>query len=307
MTLKWMLSAGTGSLVAALGTVTLIGGTAWSAPSKGVQAAPAAAPSSKAAIGFVNPGAATAPPGYVIETADFTATNNVQSTGSVACPSGTVAWGGGADSASDSLAVNLNSSISYGGGAGWEAWVNNASGADTAFTVYVVCANIPTNYQVIDSSSLDNPSGAQTSVTAACPKRTVALGGGGYSDSGNTNVNVNTDEPTTIGKAQGWRVDVNNGSGSDALFRTEAICAKKPKGYHIQSAGADNPPATETAIPASCPVNTSVVGGGVLSSSGSTSVNVNSTGPDGSGGWLSWENNGSGADASMTTFAVCAK
>ena len=98
-----------GTLALVAGSVAMMGGTAAAASPKGVPGqSVASAPSAKVAAGGLEPDGATPPAGYSIQSAVFDAANGEQTEGTVACPSGTVPWGGGAVIGSSSLDANLN-------------------------------------------------------------------------------------------------------------------------------------------------------------------------------------------------------
>ncbi len=250
---------------------------------------------------------AATPSGYKIVSASFAAPNGQQTGGTVTCPAtkkGATRYplGGGVLIASNSLNANVNSS--YATGTTWRGYVNNNSGADTSFTVYAVCAKPHKHYQVVTNST-DNPSGAQSSVSASCPSGTKVTGGGGVNSSFDLAVNINTSIPD----GNGWRVDANNASTGDNNLTTYAVCSgswPSTTGYHVQlGTTVDNPPGAETQAVVSCASGQSVLGGGGFSSSSSTSVNMNSTLPQ-TGSWVVYENNASGSDAAITAYAICA-
>jgi hypothetical protein len=245
------------------------------------------------------------PAGYLIVSATFSAANGVQTRGTVACPKkGTAVrqpQGGGAVIGSSSLGANINSSFPSGNT--WFVDVNNNSGAATSFVVYAVCAIPSKKYQVV-TSSVTNSAGLQTSVTAACPTGTKVLGGGGFSGSGSLAVNINTSIPL----GNGWRVDENNASASDATLAAYAVCSAQPRTAHYGitvGTPVTNSAGTETHAEALCPTGRSALGGGGFSGSGSTSVNMNSTSPI-TGGWSVYENNASSSDTTITAYVVCA-
>jgi hypothetical protein len=227
-----------------------------------------------------------------------------QVSGSVACPGTTHVVGGGAVISGTSLAENLNASVPFSDGSGWIVYVNNASGTAGTFAVYAVCATNILSYSVVTSAPTDNPAGLQTQVPVTCPQGSAPLGGGGVASSGDTAVNLNSSFPLK----KGWRVDVNNGSGGGDTVTTYAICGVKPKNY-IQVAGtpATNGASSQTPASASCPTGTQVFGGGALSGSSSTVVDLNSSVPSGTATWVAYENNNSASDASLTAYAVCGK
>jgi hypothetical protein len=242
------------------------------------------------------------PPGYALASSgDITAPAGAQTDGTATCPSGTVPFGGGAFVSSSSLSVNINSSIPFENT--WEVWVNNGSASSTFFDVYVTCGTQPAKYAVVQSTDVANPSGSQSGAYAGCTTRgTVLLGGGGFSFSGDTSVNLNTSEPT----GYFWFTNTNNASSSNSTSVAYAVCGKKPKGYvFVQGSRYDNPVGAETNAVANCPVGRVPLGGGINSGSEDLTVNINSTYPAGSL-WSSYENNASEFDASATPYVICA-
>jgi hypothetical protein len=187
---------------------------------------------------------------------------------------------------------------------GWRADVNNASGADTTFDVYAVCAKAPRYYQVVESSPIANPAFGEANATAACPVGTKVLGGGAYSESGDTAVDINT----TIPQSNAWRVDMNNGSAFSTAYEVYAVCAHKPGGYIVQTGSQVAAPAgQQTLANVTCPAPTVPLGGGVYSSSSSTLVNVNTTIPSTPiNGWETYVNNASPSAATITASVICA-
>jgi hypothetical protein len=242
------------------------------------------------------------PPGYTVATSgDITAPAGAQTDGAATCPSGTVPFGGGAFVSSSSLSVNINSSIPLENT--WEVWVNNGSASGTFFDVYVTCGTQPAKYAVVQSTDIANPSGSQSGAYAGCTtKGTVVLGGGGFSFSGDTSVNLNTSEPT----GYFWFTNTNNASASNSTSVAYAVCGKKPKGYvFVEGSRYDNPVGAETNAVVTCPGVKVPLGGGINSGSEDLTVNINSTYPVGSS-WSSYENNASAFDASATPYVICA-
>jgi hypothetical protein len=266
-----------------------------------VTGTPAAAPAAGKAAPAASPAlAAGAPRGYVIVTSGFlTANTGTQTRGTVTCPVGKVPFGGGAFVSSSSTAANINSSIPSANG--WLADINNASGFATTFDVYAICAKAPLSYQVVVSPAPTNPAFSQTTASVACPIGTTVLGGGGYSFSGSTAVNINT----TLPAGNGWRTDMNNGTASDTALETYAICGHKPRGYVVVAAPAVSNPPGETLATVACPAPTVPLSGGGFSFSGNTLVNMNSTLPI-SGGWEVYENNATTGTTSIEAYVICA-
>src|SRR5437588_1816742 len=82
-----------------------------------------------------------------------------------------------------------------------------------------------------------------------------------------------------------------------------------PAGYTIVTNSVDNPSGATTSDGVSCPRGTKAWGGGVFNTSGSLSVNINSSWPGGNlggNGWQGYTNNASASDNTMTVYAVCA-
>jgi len=253
--------------------------------------------------------AANQPAGYSIQVAEFTMGGDKQAVSTVDCPSGTVPWGGGAEIDENTLGANLNSSYGYSGeaGSGWLAAVNNTTDSNLNFSVYAVCADQPASYKIVTGATQDDPAGSRAGTYAACPKGTVSLGGGGASKSSDTSVSLNGIQPITGDGIYNFEVYMNNASASDSSFEAQVICGKKPTGYVLKSAKASNPSRKDSSSHASCPAKSVVVGGGALSSSIDLAVDVTTTAPDKDSAWVSSEANGSSSDASVTSFAICAK
>jgi hypothetical protein len=295
--------AGPGAIAATRGS-TVVDNTAPTSkagagvPTATAGARTAAAPGSPPSWTVVNSGAVSNPAGR-------------QTLGSVACPSGTVAWGGGVLGGSTGVLQNINGwypIVSGGVATGWQGYMNNADSSDLSFFVYAVCAARPMHYSV-QSLSLGNPNGSQTSGSVACPlnrkgKPFKAMGGGGYGVSSSVFQSINTSIPLTTG----WRVDMNNASGADSSEVVYVICGARG-GYRIVTGPeVANPPGAQTAdVTVACPTGRVETGGGGFSSSGSTAVNMNSTVPDGSSEWRVDEDNNGAGDAFITAYAVCVK
>jgi hypothetical protein len=163
--------------------------------------------------------------------------------------------------------------------------------------------SVPPGYTQVHSGLLPAADQAQTRGSATCPAGTVPLGGGVFVLSQSTLANVNSSFPT----ANGWIADVNNASGAATSFEVSVICGLQPKHYSIvQSDQVLNPAASHTTGAATCPIGSKPLGGGALSNSSSTFVNLNSTFPKGSS-WRVAENNSTTTDKSFSVFAVCGK
>ena len=123
---------------------------------------------------------------------------------------------GGVFSNSTSLAADLNTSIPVTNG--WRIDANNGSASAETVTPYVVCANVTKYKIVIGTTTASNP-GTQTGATATCTTA-APIGGGAFSSSGSTAVNLNTTYPVT----GGWESFQNNNSTSATSFIPYAVC-----------------------------------------------------------------------------------
>jgi hypothetical protein len=286
------------------GTALLSAAATAAADSKPTHPAPvASAPGpGKTAPSAAAPAAATKLQGYVVlSSPELVAPNGQQVRGVVACPAGLVPLGGGAFVASPSTRANLNSSFPRDNG--WAADVNNASGADTTFHVTVVCAVAPKSYTVVEGTQVPNPVGQQSSATATCPRGTKPLGGGGLSNLGLLFTNLNSDFPD----GRRWRVDENNASATAGGVTAFAVCGHV-RGWQLVGEPFSVAANSQAAGGAACPAPKVPLGGGVLSSSTSVGVNINSTVPQAApfNEWAAWMNNASGVDTAAATFVVCA-
>jgi hypothetical protein len=249
--------------------------------------------------------------GYTLVFASFTNPNGAQTFGSVACPPGTVGFGGGVVGGSSSVRQSINGSLpSVAGGVatGWSGFMDNTSGQTATMVVWGVCAKKPKQYAIV-SAGFTNPAGSQTSGTVQCPlnargKRMKVLGGGGVGGATSPGQDLNTSIPIG-GGTRSWRVDVNNSFAIDHSATVIAVCGAAKKWMVITGAGVTNPAGVQTQADANCPAGRVDIGGGVFSNSGSTLVNINSTFPFSSSLWRSFENNAMGAADTITPYAVC--
>jgi hypothetical protein len=246
------------------------------------------------------------PKGYKIVSATYSAPAGQQTRGTVTCPVTStgvtrVPLSGGVVIGSSDVAANINASDPS--GTEWVSYVNNGTASATLFTVYAVCA-VPNFSYSVQSTSVDNPAGTQTEVTASCPSGTKVVGGGEENTSYDRAVNVNEGYPS--GKS--WVAYANNGGTIDNTAYAYAVCEQwstTTGGYKIVAGTAtDNPSGVETFAPAACPSGYSSLGGGVGNTSNSTAVNLNSTAPT-AGGWSTWTNNNSGVDDTVTPYVIC--
>lgn len=303
-----------GGLVVFAGTVATAGGSAGASVTKSVHPASSVAGPRLAKGPAIPLGTHPKIKGYDVVSSSYDAPNGIQSAGTASCPSGTVVYGGGEIVDSDSLDANVNSSYPL-GDTEWVADVNNASGADTGFAVYAVCADKVKGYRIAEGATVDDPSNDESTATVNCPSGTVVLGGGGYSSSASTYVSVNDTYPNagppgSTANFTEWIFENNNLSASDASTTAYAVCAKKPKGYVFEATQPPivSTPGTELLATATCPGSSPLpLGGGSATSfilANNTGVDMNSSFPDGSG-WESYENNSSAIDYDLWTYMIC--
>ena len=291
-----------GALVGlAAGAVVLLASVAQAAPAK----SPAPATPGAASTGIGN-GPEAFPNGYqLVESFQYTAPPFAQTHGTVTCPARKQPSGGGVFNESGGFPSAINSS--YPSGQSWDVDVNNPTSISGGFIVFAVClAKSPSPlYKVVTAAAVAT-NGAQTTGLVTCPTKTVVIGGGAFSSSSSTAVNFNTSLPQN----NGWRVDMNNTSGSDSNFAVYAVCDPKPHGYSVQTTGAiSNPAGAQTTASLICPGTsgqTVALGGGGFSGSANTAVQMNSSFANGEGGWTVFEQNLSTADTTITGYAICA-
>lgn len=243
--------------------------------------------------------AAAQPAGYVVvNSGALTSGANVQTHGAAVCPTGKVPLGGGVFFSSGSTLANINSS--YPTATGWSADVNNASASASSFTVYAICAKAPKKYALITGTSATVNAGTQVSnITATCPAGR-AMSGGLFSNTTSVLANVNSSLPTKTG----WRIDANNASTGAETVTAYLLCGNLAKYHFVTGTATTNNAGTQTGATTLCGHGVSV-GGGAFSSSGSTSVSINTTYPNSTGGWESYLNNGSTTAETFETYAVC--
>jgi hypothetical protein len=251
----------------------------------------------------------------IVETgSEFVAQNQQQTTGTVACPSGTIAYGGGEDAAGG-VGMNLNSSFPVQLTInplvwGWKVRVNNTTGKIQFFHVYAVCAQGPKRFTV-SQDPLTNPAGAITFASADCPAGTVTLGGGADSSGTSTSVNMNSSFPFGVlavpGDPGAWQVFENNASSTSYEIDAYAICGKKPKSLKVvtgTSVTLPAGPATARAI-AQCPGRLRPTSGGVVMDNGGLGENMEATLPVDTQ-WQTYENNAQAQSDTMVPLVICA-
>jgi hypothetical protein len=187
-------------------------------------------PAGKSWIAYVNSGGASTtftvsaicvnkPKGYQVVESSAVSNPPGQNGEAVSCPGSTVPWGGGVDSTSGSVGVNVNSTYPSGPQT-WTAYMNNSTGTTAGFFVLAVCANRPHLYSQ-PAEIGTNGEDSEDLGTGTCGHGQVVVGGGAYSSSSSVYVNLNSTYST--GKTQ-WRSWVNNNTFDTPSFTAYATC-----------------------------------------------------------------------------------
>ena len=271
------------------------------APAKHVERGALASPpaSDKGSLSVVDVHASSIT-GLQVKSKTFAAANGQQTRGQVGCGQTKVPVGGGVLIYGTSVFANVNSSIPS--ARKWIVDVNNASGADTRFTVYAMCAKRPAGYQIVTASYTDGTF-QRTIGNAYCPAGTVPYGGGALSSSVSTAVNMNSDETQTP-NSTGWRVDMLNNTSTTGGHTVYAICGARPPLWRlVTSPEVINPAYSQTGANITCPAGTVAIGGGIVS--GNNLATVNSTYPLGQT-WRVYGNNASSSQNGYYGTAICA-
>jgi hypothetical protein len=164
-------------------------------------------------------------------------------------------------------------------------------------------ASAPPGYTIARQDGFVAHANGQTRGSVTCPPGTVPLSGGAAIFTPSLDNNVNSSFPS----GSTWIVDVNDAGPADVQFNVFAVCAAPPRRYAVvETPPTANPSGLQSGGSATCPGRSKPVGGGLLSQSLSTAVNINSTSPAGRS-WHVDVGNGSGEDTTFEAFAVCAK
>jgi hypothetical protein len=241
------------------------------------------------------------PPGYrIVDSPSFTVRAGSQLRASVACPAGTVAWGGGVIPGASGAGMSVSSSFPKSRGSGWVGVVNDAGGSNGAFVVQAVCAQAPAKYRIVEAPPVSVAPGTIQGSFQACPGRLTLLGGGSLSSSTSVAVFVNATFPAA--SANGWNARQSNTSGVASMLDAFAICGKAPPGYTVVDGPVEPvPPFSEAAAQVVCPSGHPLSGG---ATSTSTAPQVALTTTDaGEAGWTVREDN-TAAIPDVTFFAI---
>ena len=224
--------------------------------------------------------------------------------GQVACPAGTVPWGGGAGFTGGVAGAGNGINTSAPTGNGWEGRYNNSSTRlDDHFAVDAICARQPAGYTTT-FTTVDNPAGARPAAVAVCPAGTRLFSGGTLSTADTTDVQLLSAWP--LGP-QRFKSVMWNGSATGQRLTTFAVCGHRPAGYAITSAiGSDTGGPDTLAGGAQCPAGTSILGGGIHVTSPRPAVTLGASLDEPSTQWLSEVVNSATEPATVTISAICA-
>lgn len=249
---------------------------------------------------------ATAPPGYQrLRSAPIPVPPGMfDAGGQVACPAGTVPWGGGAGFTGGFAGPGDSINTSAPTGNGWEGRYNNTSTrTDDHFAVDAICAKQPAGYTTTFTTA-DNPSGGKSAAVAVCPAGTRLFSGGTLSTADTTDVQLLSAWP--LGPER-FKSVMWNGSATDQKLTTFAVCGHRPAGYAITSAtGSDTGGPDTLTGGAQCPAGTSILGGGIHVTSPRPAVTLGASLDEPDTQWLSEVVNAAPDPATVTIYAICA-
>lgn len=166
-------------------------------------------------------------PGYSVVTSIPYLVGDGTLSGTAQCPGKTGVLGGGAESATLSTGVNINSTLPdqlSGGRTAWQAAMTSSDSTASRFTVYAVCRPKPAGYTIDFGQIVTNGPGAQTLAEADCPGASVPIGGGhvtGFTAS-DTAVGTNATWPQTDAN---WAAVENNGGTASRTLEAAVVCA----------------------------------------------------------------------------------
>ncbi|MEU7062818.1 hypothetical protein [Streptomyces sp. NPDC046161] len=150
---------------------------------------------------------------------------------SVACPTGSVAISGGAETASPG---DVNDRIGLVGSfpevevnqpsaRGWIANARDWAGEPITVTVWAVCALAPRGYEVVTAPHADVPSNQPS--TISCPGGKTILGGGGEIQGEYTTLTKSHPSAFTSSGPTQWTVEGRNNQWSNVGVAGYAMCA----------------------------------------------------------------------------------
>ncbi len=238
-----------------------------------------------------------------------------RTTGSTRCPaSHPHPTGGGIEISGDPGNLNFNDlEVSTTGptlgASGWVAEANNSTGSAAQMTVTAICAKRG-EYRYLDADKAIPPN-EQVQKKVSCPNEMKVVGGGVATSSSSFRVSLASSMPVDGGdrnsKADdGWLGVASNQLNSEQRMVVTAVCTASGRYTYVHSALVLNLPDDSQASRAvSCPRGTQVTGGGVDITGINLGIEVAGTFPT-AHGWQGVANNdSSGRDERMQTFAIC--
>ncbi len=166
------------------------------------------------------------PTNYAVVSTTFSNPHGLQTSGSVQCPIASTGvrmkpFGGGALGSSSTTTQNMNSTLPVKSTRSWRADMNNADSVDHTFTVYAVCG-LRGGWAVIKGAAVQNPPLSQSFAGVACTAGLTSVGGGLFSSSGNTQIDLNGSYPDSSSSWLGY--EDNNTVGTSATITPYVVC-----------------------------------------------------------------------------------
>jgi hypothetical protein len=256
-----------------------------------------------APIAGAQPQPAAAPAGYHIVQAHFPAPpGTFDAGGQAACPTGTVAWGGGTGNDFQNGTINTSAFVAT---TGWHSRVNNNAGSTESFEVDAICAKKPKLYTSV-SHLFDDPAGLQAHGSVTCPTGTVLLSGSVLSEGDTTNVYLTSAFPNGPHTYTAYQ---KNGSTMDEPFSVSVLCAQKPPGYAIVRVTQTASGGGGLVVPESyCRSGASVIGGGmqIATPRPLAIMSASLVGAGTTNAWLGVVQNESPSSVNVTASVICA-
>jgi hypothetical protein len=135
------------------------------------------------------------------------------------CPTGSKPLGGGVHVASSDLSVNMANTLPL--SRQWQVDENNAGTTDTTATAIVICGSVP-KYRQIIAPLHHVPAQSQVLVKATCPAPFVVMGGGGFSGSLSTSVDLAF---SSMDEGFDWFAAINNPTDTTTGAVGTVVCA----------------------------------------------------------------------------------
>jgi hypothetical protein len=167
---------------------------------------------------------ATMPASYQLVSASFANPAGSQTTGSVDCPAGTDAYGGGAKTNTRTLRVSINSTVATGGlePRGWQVVMNNNGNRASTTQVYAVCGHERRAAFSPTSAETTVPPGESAQAFVFCPRKFVVTGGGA-STTASRDVSLQQIIPARQGP---FVVAARNTGSTPATVTAQAVCGR---------------------------------------------------------------------------------